>query len=159
MAGEGALGTDLPRVPPQGLKKDLKVILTPIQVSGPTQPTTAATSAHGRRIVMTRVPSDAAVLEGITPSGMETVSQEDREDSMIAGALSKADRKLSKRLAQEMSQGQAPKGTDSKSQGGAKPKVVKPTPTPVAKPSYRGHGGYSGPCPNNDQPGVRSEGD
>ena len=101
--GEGAIGTDLPRVPPQGLKKDLKVILTPIQVPGQTQPTTAATSAHGRRIVLTRVPSDAAVLEGITPSGMETVSQEDREDSMICGALSKADRKLSKRLAQEMS--------------------------------------------------------
>ena len=112
----GADGMDLPRVPPkdeQGVEgeKRLTVVLTPVQVPGPTKPTTPATSAHGRRVMLTRVPSNAPVLEGVTPAGLETVSQEEREDSMITGSLTKVDRKNSKRLAKEMTQSQAPGGS------------------------------------------------
>ena len=67
---------------------------------------------------MTRVPSDALVLQNVTPAGMETISQEEREDSMITGSLSKADRKNSKRMAKDMTQNQPPKVTDRRPQGG-----------------------------------------
>ena len=48
----GADGTDLPRVPPkdeQGVEgeKRLTVVLTPVQVPGPTKPTTPATMPMG----------------------------------------------------------------------------------------------------------------
>ena len=82
---EGADGKDLPQVPPQDVEADKRLVitLTPVQVPGPTKPTTTATSADGRKVVLTRVLSDAPVLQDVTPAGMETVSQEERDDYWV----------------------------------------------------------------------------